>query len=1086
MLPRVAHQRLAAAVIVSLSSLVALGAFRQATAPKPTADRQRKLIEYRNLGKAFYENPTTQAQAVDAFKKALDLNPDSTREQLNYGLALLRDAKNQDAIALLEKVQKEDPSLPHTWFNLGIYYKRDGQFDRALEQFQQMSKLVPNEPITHYNLGSIYKLQNKPDQARKEFETARHLDPSLAAPHFQLFNLYRQEGRAADAQRELKLFNERKKAQENDAIPKEDIEWCPYAEIYEPLQPETDIAAKPATFAFAAQKVGSAAGAVHGAAVIDAYGKGAADLLVYSEAGLALYAGGSQQASRTGLEQLKNVTAVIPGDFNNDGFVDLCILTAAGPALFENHNGKFAKSSVALPSGEFNTAVWIDFDHDYDLDLMLLGKKSVLLRNQGEAGFAPHAFPFVEGEALSAVAFRLVSDTKAKDLAIAYRDKPAVLYLDRLTADFKTQPLPEIPAGATNLRSMDLDNDGNLDLVYTAGESASVVRNELTRFASPVTLGPAPGTLADFAARGFTDFADSTGVAQNAGTMHFLKAAAVTRVPGDGEFRVSADFNGDGLPDAASVTKAGEIQILTNKSPEKNHWVRVKIDGVKNLKVPMGAEVEVKAGESYQKKLYEGMPLLFGLGSHASIDTVRITWPNGLIQNEMNQGTDKNLEFKEAQRLSGSCPLIFVWNGKEFEYVTDVLGVAPLGAMSGDGQFFPTNHTEYISLPGAMLAPKADAQGKLAYEVHLTEELSEVSYFDQVQLIAVDHPVASEIYTNEKWKSPPFPEFRLYGLSRRIYPTAAWSDKGSVLDRLLRRDRRYVDDFQHNYVGVAERHTLTLNFDKAARENKAFLVLSGWVDWADGSTFLQQAQAKSDLAPPSLQVKDKAGNWVTVIDDMGMPSGKPKTIAVDLTGKFLSDSREVRIVTNMCVYWDEIYLGENAAAPQVQLTALTPAASDVRFRGFSPSHIHPERKQPESFDYANPTPTSYWNPTPGYYTRYGETTELTRDIDDKLVVMGSGDMLALRFKGTALPPLRAGWKRDYLLRVEGWAKDRDANTAYSQNVAPLPFHAMSRYPYPSRERYPDDPMHRAYVEKYLTRPALELIRPLAPSSRAGR
>jgi tetratricopeptide (TPR) repeat protein len=1081
MLLRVAHQRLAAAIALGISGLLALAAFRQAPAAKPASDRQQKLTEYRNLGKAFYENPTTQAQAVDAFKKALDLNPNSTREQLNYGLALLRDAKNQEAIAMLEKVQKEDPSLPHTWFNLGIYYKRDGQFDRALEQFQQMLKLVPNEPITHYNLGSIYKLENKPDLARKEFETARDLDPSLAAPHFQLFNLYRQEGRGADAQRELKLFNERKKAQENDAIPKEDIEWCPYAEIYEPLQPETDDAAKPAKFAFAAQKVGSLPGRVNGMIVIDAYGKGGADLLVYSGAGVSLYNGGSQKAAGTGLEDLKNVAAAIPGDFNNDGFVDLCILSAAGPALYENHNGKFAKSSVALPEGQFSTAVWIDFDHDYDLDLMLLGKASVLLRNQGEAGFAPHPFPFADGEALSAVAFRLVADTKAKDVAISYRDKPAMLYLDQLTAEFKTQPLPEIPAGATNLRSMDLDNDGNLDLIYSAAGSVNVARNERTKFAAPVALGAAPGALADFDARGFTDFANASGVAQNGATLHFLKPVAITGLPGETEFWASADFSGDGLPDAVVVTKSGDVDLVTNKSPDKNHWVRVKIDGVKNLKLPLGSEVEVKAGESYQKRIYEGIPLLFGLGARNSIETVRITWPNGLIQNEMNQPTDKNLEFKEAQRLSGSCPLIFVWNGKEFQYVTDVLGVAPLGAMSGDGQFFPTDHTEYVSLPGTMLAPKADAEGKLAYEVHLTEELSEVSYFDQVQLTAVDHPAGSEIYTNEKWKSPPFPEFRLYGLARRIYPTAARSDKGSVLDRVLRKDRRYVDDFQHNYVGVAERHTLTLDFGKAAPDNKAFLVLSGWVNWADGSTFLQQAQAKNDLAPPSLQVKDNAGKWVTVIEDMGMPSGKPKTIAVDLTGKFLSDSREIRIVTNMCVYWDEIYLGENAAPPQTTLTALAPTTSEVRFRGFSPSHIHPERKQPESFDYANPTPTSYWNPTPGYYTRYGDTTELTRDVDDRLVVMGSGDMLRLRFDGKQFPPLRPGWQRDYLLRVEGWAKDRDANTAYSQNVAPLPFHAMSRYPYPAGEHYPDDPLHRAYVKKYLTRPALELIRPLAPA-----
>ena len=124
-------------------------------------------------------------------------------------------------------------------------------------------------------------------------------------------------------------------------------------------------------------------------------------------------------------------------------------------------------------------------------------------------------------------------------------------------------------------------------------------------------------------------------------------------------------------------------------------------------------------------------------------------------------------------------------------------------------------------------------------------------------------------------------------------------------------------------------------------------------------------------------MKDAAGNWKTVVEDMGIPAGKPKTIAVDLTGKFLSASREVRIVTNLCVYWDEIFLIENSAPPATRLTAVAMVAADLHFRGFSQGRRSiPQRKQPEAFDYASVSATSMWNPTGGNYTRYGAVEKL--------------------------------------------------------------------------------------------------------------
>ncbi len=221
-----------------------------------------------------------------------------------------------------------------------------------------------------------------------------------------------------------------------------------------------------------------------------------------------------------------------------------------------------------------------------------------------------------------------------------------------------------------------------------------------------------------------------------------------------------------------------------------------------------------------------------------------------------------------------------------------------------------------------------------------------------------------------------------------------------------------------------------------------------------------------------------AGNWKTVVDDMGIPSGKPKTMAVDLSGKFLSSSREVRIVTNLCVYWDEIFLIENDAPPTVRLTTAPMLSADLHFRGFSKPTIDPQHKQPEQFDYQTVSDTSMWNPTSGKYTRYGAVGNLLQEPDDRMAIIGSGDEIRLRFSTRELPPLPAGWKRDFLLLVDGWAKDADANTAFSQTVLPLPFHAMSSYPYATGERYPQDQAHQDYLREYNTRPALRLIRPL--------
>jgi tetratricopeptide (TPR) repeat protein len=712
-----------------------------------------RLWQHRNLGKAYYENPMTQVQAVEEFRKALELAPDSTRDRVNYGLALLRIGSTKEAMVELLKAQKQDPHIPHTWFNLGIAYKKNFDYIHATGQFEGMLKLVPNEPVTHYNLGIAYKLTNKASLALQHFIAASELDLNFAAPHFQLYNAYREVGRKEDSARELELFNEIKKRKVGAAIA-EDPEWSYYSEIYDSveLESESDGAAS-APFKFQSRKVASGVDpSTAGMTILDFDDDGQPDLLVWSENGVALFKNGVTPVANTGLEGLKGVISISPGDFNNDGLPDLAVLTRSGAALYANRGGKFELLPIKLPSGIFTKAIWLDYDHDYDLDLILLGEKSVLLRNEGAAGFSDQTahFPFATGKAINGAVFDLVPDNNETDLAVLYGDGSTIIYRDRLLTHFEAQPPIAGAGAATSIQAFDINNDGWTDLILSTVNGIRLFINDhgqLKDGAEPLPL-KGPLAIADLANRGLADLVAAGSVYRNLGSVKFEQTHV--ELLANTVALVQADFDGDGHLDLTAIGSDGSINFLKNVTATTNNYLQIRLEGIKNLKQANAAIVEVKAGAWYQKRAYSGTPLLFGLRAYPQVDTVRITWPNGLIQNEAKQPVGKALEFKEKARLSGSCPMIFAWTGNHFEFVTDALGVAPLGASSGDEQYFPVNHREYVRLPSSAIQLRQDN-----YKIRITEELKEVSYLDQVRLVAVDHKADEEIFTSDKFTGPP-------------------------------------------------------------------------------------------------------------------------------------------------------------------------------------------------------------------------------------------------------------------------------------------------------------------------------------------
>ncbi len=500
-----------------------------------------------------------------------------------------------------------------------------------------------------------------------------------------------------------------------------------------------------------------------------------------------------------------------------------------------------------------------------------------------------------------------------------------------------------------------------------------------------------------------------------------------------------------------------------------------------------GTKIDVRAGSLRQRfETSAAVPaaapadILFGLGTRASADVIRVLWPSGTVQAEVPQGTagagPATVTVTELNRKPSSCPFLFTWNGSTFQFVTDFMGGGELGYWVSPGEHAAPDPDEYVRIGPDQLKLR---DGR--YDLRITNELEEALFVDKVQLVAVDHPQAVAVYPNEGLKEAPLPPFALTTARGAHAPVTAVDDKGhDMLPRLASVDRRYVDDFPLTKPrGYAERHTLTLDLGPEA--DRAVLLMTGWTDYAFSSDNIAGYQQGLALKAPSLEAKDGSGTWRTIIEDIGIPVGRPQTVVVDLRGK-LAGAREVRIVTNMRIYWDQVLVDTSGGGDRTRMTRLDPSSADLRWRGFS-AEITPDGREPYVYDYNRVTADSTWKLMPGRYTREGDVRPLLRASDDMFVVSRPGDEIALSFDAAALPPLPAGWARTFLLYADGYSKEMDINSASPHDAAPLPFHAMTRYPYPDGEHYPRTPAHQDYLARYNTRvvhsdlPSLDVAAP---------
>lgn len=714
----------------------------------------------------------------------------------------------------------------------------------------------------------------------------------------------------------------------------------------------------------------------------------------------------------------------------------------------------------------------VDLDHDLDLLLLADGRQPTMLLNDRLLRF--HAAPLPKEAANAgtwngALVLDVNRDERSDLVLVGPGQRPVVLLHAPTKPD--TPPDKWFQAGATNspplrqAQAIDIDLDGCTDVVGLSDQRLPVLlHNDGTRL---VLAAEAFGFDADW--------------------------------PRDLVAVAAADLDGDCFPDLLVWSESGGLQLHASQK-NGNHGLEIELWGHRRAELNnstvrcnadgFGARITVQSADLWTHAEYTTLaaglghitgPVLFGLGPHSEAELVRLRWPDYVAQAEFNLAQCQIHRVEQVNRKGGSCPIFFTWNGERYVFVTDFLGAGSIGEYEPDRGTRKPRPEESVKIEPHQLAAK---DGN--YLLTVSNPMDEVHYLDRLQLTAIDYPADVKVYPDERFVTlGDQPSQDLLAFRDAIYPITAIDHRGrDVTTKLAKMDRDTVDGFaKRGWLGYAEEHWVELDFgDRLAKfgpNDWLILCLAGWTDYPYPEATWAATQAGVALQHPVLERKTDDGQWQSVLADAGFPAGLTRMTTVDVTGKLTGPRCAVRLRCNMHVYWDQIFiaplldrvtkLDEGAAAetPHLRVRRLDVASATLATRGCVQEHS-PDGRQPTIYDHDRIEAVPVSRQT-GYLTRLGDVTELLRSVDDRFVIFGPGDEISLAFDAKGLPTLPPGWKRSFVLRSWGYTKSCSPFVAHGDTIEPLPFRAMSNYPYGPKEHYPTDAAHEEYRRKYNTR-----------------
>ncbi len=794
--------------------------------------------------------------------------------------------------------------------------------------------------------------------------------------------------------------------------------------------------------------------------------------------------------------------AILAADLNYDFKTDFVIATDGGLLFYQQQSpGRFddVTSSTKLPAailrGNYTGAWAFDIDLDGDLDVVLGVPEGepVVLRNNGDGSYAVIR-PFKGLDGLIDFASADVDGDGDPDVALLNKQGHLIVFANERLGDYRMRSTPaQLRGQSLKLAAADINGDGLPDFVilqpdfrvmrlsdHAAGRDWTVV--ELARAKPPAGISTPPSlAIADLDNNGALDLIVNDQVFLSDG-QSFTPLA--NRLPAYNRGFIEANANGrlnviglsaDGraVEGVSSGTKPYHWQDVRPRAATTSGDQRVNSFGI-------GGEIEIRSELLTQKQIIESPILHFGLGTHRGAEFARIVWPNGLIQTEFALKANQTLVAE--QRLKGSCPLLFTWDGHGMQFVKDVAPMsAALGAHDGSGHFAGVDQTqEWFKIKDEQLKPRDGF-----YDVRVTDEYWETYYIDHYSLLAVDHTADTQIFADERVAVPAAP-LKIYVTGTPQAFRSAKDDRGRDVSAAVHDlDGKYLDTFElGSYQGIAHDHWVELELPPDTPQHGAlYLIGQGWLHpWDDGILVAASQGKQSKPRDLSIEVPDRDGHWIEVRSNLGVPAGRDKTVVLDLTGIFQPGApRKLRLRTNLEIYWDKLAWAAGASEDGMKTQKIPLEKADLRHRGFSQISQN-ETLAPELPNYNKLSNSGEkWPSLEGYYTRYGDVRPLLEKVDDRFVIATGGDELRLQFR--AAPPVPYGWSRDFIFIGDGWMKEGDFSFKFSKTVLPLPYHSMKEYAGPAKTLEDDQVyrLHKSDWQDFHTR----YIAPVSPLAISG-